>query len=117
MTNDVNREGIARIEELARLGLMDAAEAACRDLLARAPQEHKAWTWLGMIKLVGRQGAEAEAALRQAIAIFPRDGRYWNSLSLALRIQSRFADAEIAARNALALENATEYWAGLGDCL
>ena len=93
MTTD-NRAAIARIEDLARLGMMDAAEQACRQLLAHAPQEHKAWAWLGMLSLVRQQTAEAEAAVRQALALFPGDARYWNTLSLALRMQSRFAVRE-----------------------
>src|SRR5205085_12701575 len=35
----------------------------------------------------------------------------------ALRLQSRFAEAETAARQALALDDASDYWSGLGDCL
>src|SRR6267142_6062660 len=112
-----NQAAIARIEELAQLGLFDAAEAACRDLLARAPQEHKAWAWLGMLALAGGRSAEAEPALRQAIALFPRDARYWNTLSVSLRMQGKAADAEAAARNALALHDASDYWAELGNCL
>jgi predicted O-linked N-acetylglucosamine transferase (SPINDLY family) len=115
MTDDSNT--IARIEQLVRLGMMDAAEQACNDLLQQAPREHKAWFWLSMLKLIRQQGAEAEAAIRQALAIFSGDAQYWNLLSLSLRLQSRFADAETAARQALALGDASDYWSGLGDCL
>src|SRR5262245_15376571 len=116
MTADY-RSAIARIEDLVRLGMMDAAEQACRDLLAQAPQEHRAWAWLGMLKLISHQGAESEAAIRQALAIFSGSAHYWNTLSIALRLQARFAEAEKASRQALALEDASEYWSGLGDSL
>jgi predicted O-linked N-acetylglucosamine transferase (SPINDLY family) len=116
MTTD-NRSEIARIEDLVRLGMIDAAEQAASDLTIRAPQDDKAWAWLGMLKLVRHQGVEAEAAIRRALTIFSGNARYWNSLSLALRLQSRFAEAEKAARQALALEDHAEYWSVLGDCL
>jgi protein O-GlcNAc transferase len=116
MTTD-NRNAIARIEELVRLGMMDAAEQACRQVLEHDAREHKAWAWLAMLMLVRQQAAEAEAAIRQAISIFSGDARYWNTLSLALRLQSRFADAETASRQSLALDDTSEYWSGLGDCL
>src|SRR4051794_6931093 len=109
MTND-NHTAIARVEELVRLGTMDAAEQLCNELLRQAPHEHKAWFWLGMLRLIRQQGAESEAAIRQALAIFSGNAQYWNSLSLALQLQSRFADAEAAARQALALNDASEYW-------
>src|SRR6476646_10217102 len=104
MTTD-NRSEIARIEDLVRLGMLDAAEQAASDLTIRAPQDDKAWAWLGMLKLVRHPGVEAEAAIRRALTIFSGNARYWNSLSLALRLQSRFAEAEKAARQALALED------------
>ncbi len=116
MTNDL-RNSIARIEDLVRLGMLDAAEQAASDLTVQAPQEDKAWAWLGMLKLVRQQGAEAEAAIRRAISIFSGNARYWNSLSLALRLQLRFPEAESAARQALALEDNAEYWSVLGDSL
>src|SRR5262245_16117891 len=112
-----NQDTIAQIEELARLGLFDAAESACRELLARASQEHKAWAWLGMLALARRRPDEAEPAVRQAIALYPHDPRYWNTLSLSLRMQGKPADAEIAARNALTLDDAGGHWAELGNCL
>lgn len=108
---------IAQIEQLVRMGMMDAAEEACRQVVAQSAREHRAWSWLAMLKLVRGQGVEAEAAIRQALAVFAKDARYWNSLSLALRLQYRFAEAETAARQALALTDSAEYWAGLGDCL
>jgi predicted O-linked N-acetylglucosamine transferase (SPINDLY family) len=116
MTTDY-RNVIARIEELVRLGMIDAAQQGCRQLLAEAPQEHKAWAWLAMLALVQQRAAEAENAIRRAVSIFSGDARYWNTLSIALRLQARFMEAESAARQALALEDASEYWAGLGDCL
>src|SRR5262245_29923445 len=112
-----NQDAIAQIEEFAREGQCDAAEAACRELIARAPHEHKAWVLLGMMALTLGRAAEAEAALRQAVALQPHDARYWNGLSLALLVQGNAVDAESAARQAVALADAGEYWAGLGNCL
>ena len=111
------REAIARIEELARLGLLDAAQAACRELLAGEPHSHQAWAWLGFLAVAQGKPAEGEAALRRAIALNSGDARYWNTLSLSLRMQAKASEAEAAARTALALDDAAEYWAALGNCL
>ena len=86
---------IARIEGFARAGKLVEAEAACREVLARAPQEYRAWCLLGLVKLAGGQGADAEAALNQSTRLFPHDGRYWNALSLALRMQSRLQNMNV----------------------
>src|SRR5207253_3783648 len=112
-----NQDGITRIEELARMGMLEAAEAACRELLAAAPQEHRAWAWLGMLSLARGRPADSESALRQAITLEPRDGRYWNTLALALRLQGKAAEGELAARNALALDAAADHWVTFANCL
>jgi protein O-GlcNAc transferase len=115
--DDANREAIGRIERLARGGMLAEAEAECREVLARAPQEYRAWCLLGLVKLAAGQGAEAEAALLQATQVFPHDGRYWNSLSLALRMQSRLVEAEAAAVRAVRLNDVGDHWSELGHCL
>src|SRR5437016_1195159 len=107
--------GITQIEELARMGMFEAAESACRELLATAPQEHKAWAWLGMLALARGRPADGESALRQAIALEARDGRYWNTLCLALRMQGKAREAESAARSALEREDAAGHWFCLGN--
>src|SRR5262245_42629633 len=86
---DVVAVAIRRVEELARLGQMEAAEAGCRELLTRAPQDSRGWASLGMVKLLGGRAAEAEGPLKQAIGLYANDARYWNMLSLALRVLSR----------------------------
>src|SRR6185503_15820548 len=96
-----SQEAITQIEELVRTGMLDAAEAACRQLVIAAPGEPKGWLWLGLLALARRRGAEAEGALRQAVSLQPGDARYWNSLALALRLQGKAAEGESAARNAL----------------
>jgi protein O-GlcNAc transferase len=115
MTND--QQAIARITELAMRGQLDAAERACRELLAQAPQEHRAWAWLGMLALAKSQPAQAEQALRQAVGLYPHDARYWHPLSAALRMLGKPADAETAARSALELSDTGEHWASLANCL
>jgi len=115
MTND--QQAIARITELAMRGQLDAAELACRELLAQAPQEHRAWAWLGMLALAKSQPAQAEQALRQAVGLYPHDARYWHPLSAALRMLGKPAEAETAARSALDLSDTGEHWASLANCL
>src|SRR5262245_18560302 len=116
MTGDTDN-AVAEIERLVRGGQMPAAEQVCREVVARWPQEHRAWSWLAMLHVLQGRGAEAEAAIRRAIGLFSGDARYWNSLCLALRLQARPAEAEAAVRQALTLADTAEYWAGLGDCL
>lgn len=117
MSSETTQAAIARIEQLAQLGLFDAADAACRELLASAPGEHKGWVWLGMLAIARGQAAEGEPALRQAIAIWPNDPRYWNTLALALRMQGKAGEGEVAAKKALSLADSSEYWGELGNCL
>jgi len=116
-SGDPEKEAIARIEGLARGGKLAEAEVECREVLGRAPQDHRPWCLLGLVKLAAGQGAEAEAALVQATQLFPHDGRYWNALSLALRMQSRQEEAESAATNAVRLDDAGDHWSELGHCL
>src|SRR3954470_22030195 len=99
-----HQDAITRIEELARIGMLDAAESECRELLGVAPQQHRAWAWLGMLSLARGRPSDGEAALRQAVSLEPRDGQYWNSLALALRMQGKAAEGESAARNSLSLD-------------
>jgi predicted O-linked N-acetylglucosamine transferase (SPINDLY family) len=110
-------DAIARIEDFVRLGLLDAAQAACRELIAQTPQEHRAWALLGAAAIAGGRPAEAEPALRQAVALAPQQARYWNHLSLGLRLLGKPVEAESAARQAVALADISEHWAGLGNCL
>src|SRR3954467_45065 len=99
------------------MGMLDAAESACRQLLAAAPRDHQAWALLGAMALARGKPADGEAALRKAIGLAPRDGRYWNSLALALRMQARSVEGELAARNAIQFDDVADYWATLGACL
>jgi protein O-GlcNAc transferase len=108
---------IEEIERLARQGAYGEAEAACESLLRMSPLEHKAWAWIGMLRLARQRHAEAEAPLRRAIDLFSNDNRYWNALCLSLRSQNRMGEAEVAARNALALLDSAEHWASLANCL
>lgn len=113
-----NQAAITQIEELARMGMFDAAEGACRQLVAAAPQEPKGWLWLGLLALARGRGADAEGALRQAVAMQPREARYWNSLALAFRLQGKAAEGESAARNAVALDaGAPDHWVTLAGCV
>jgi len=113
----VTDQALAQIQELAGMGSFDAAESACRQLVAAAPQEHRAWALLGIISLARGKPVDGEAALRRAIALAPRDGRYWNSLALALRMLARSVEGELAARNAIQFDDAADHWATLGNCL
>ena len=117
MPDSITQPAIARIEHLAQLGLFDAADAACRELLASAPGEHKGWAWLGMLAIARGQAANGEPARRQAIALWPNDPRYWNTLALSLRMQGKAGEGEAAAKNVLALADSSEYWGELGNCL
>lgn len=108
---------LSRIEELTRLGQLDAAEAACGALTQQRPQGHEGWGWRGMLALVRGRCPEAETYLRQALALCDRDPHYWGNLSHALRGQGRHKEAEEAARRALMLSDAADFWAHLGNCL
>jgi protein O-GlcNAc transferase len=114
--DSIVQAAIARIESLARGGQLEAAQAACEELLAAAPQEYRAWTLLGMLAMARGQPAAAEAPLKHAVGLFSGDARCWHMLSLAMRMQGKSADAEAAARQTLAQDDGAVYWAGLADC-
>src|SRR5947207_1433570 len=111
------QDGITRIEELARMGMFEAAESACRELLAAAPQEHKAWAWLGVLAqspqlvpawlVLGNAERmrdrlpQAEAAYREAVRLSPQDRDSRFNLALVLLQQLSFGEAEAWCRQLL----------------
>ena len=90
----------------ARLCLASAdlarAEAHCRAVLARQPNNAVALTLLG-VSLRGRDAPGAEAALRRASEIDPRNGDAFFHLGNLYRDMNRSAAAAAAYENALAV--------------
>src|SRR5262245_33819673 len=108
---------LLRIDELRRLGLPDAADAASRELLQVAPDEPKAWLAWGTSALARGSPTEAESAFRQAVALEPRNAAAASYLSVALLHQGQAKEAETYARQAVALDDSnSHFWGNLGAC-
>lgn len=94
---------LAEALTLTQAGRLAEAEAACRALLERRPDQADALQLLGVLR--ARSGAfdEACAALRQAIGLDPQP-RYHYNLGNVLKAMGRSGEAEAAYRAALDLK-------------
>lgn len=98
---------------LLRMRRLQEAEAACRDVLAVAPQEAAALHLLGLIRKEAGDLQQGEQLLRASIRIEPRRGEFHVNLANLLQRQGRLSEAEESYRRAVALD-ATQRSARLG---
>jgi predicted O-linked N-acetylglucosamine transferase (SPINDLY family) len=109
---------LERIREQTERGLLDDAEATCKELLQRAQHEPEAWAWRGLLMLARARLTDAEVAFRQALALQPENPHYLTYVSTAVRGQGRAVQAEEFARQAIAACNKhAAYWVNLGAAL
>jgi Flp pilus assembly protein TadD len=93
----------ARITSLVQKGDLAGAEAACRELLAKAPRDPTATHLLGLIRKYAGDMPAAEFLLRESIALEPREPGFKSNLAHLLRRLRRPRDAESLYREALQL--------------
>lgn len=110
-----NAAAVGVIDQLMGYGRLAEAEQACRFVLARTPDEARAWTRYGLICFMRGAVVEAEDALRRGVELNPVDSDALNNLS-ALQFQiGKHDDAEHNARESIRLGNRSAApWTNLG---
>jgi len=107
-----------RIRDQVLAGQLDSAEIDCRQLIAAAPEEADAWSWLGLLMSARGRWPDAESALQRAVELRPAGAHFWTYLSVAVHKQGRAVEAESFARQALSLDQQHgAYWFNLGEAL
>ena len=91
----------AKVHELMTLGMWEAAEAGCNELLQHAPGDGRTWYYTGMALLRRQDFTKAEAALSQAVTLTPENGAAWNLLSIAFYSQGKWAETATACQQAV----------------
>ncbi len=94
---------LAKAHDLLRRGQLQAAEAACRALLAVASRDADALHLLGLVRKQAGDLDQAETLLRSSVEAAPDRAEYHANLGNLLRSRGRIADAELAYRMALQL--------------
>ena len=88
-----SRGTISEALELINTGLLDQAEALCRDAVARNPKDVNMTALLGVIMLKSRRPDEAEQCLREAIKLAPNFAKPHEDLGRLLVGQQRSEEA------------------------
>ena len=107
-------------EALSRqtLAQWDAAEAAYREVLARAPRHPMALQLLGVLLLQTDRAEAGVACLRQSVEVNPDDPLAWNNLASGLKQLGDFDAALQACDRTLALRPAhVPAWCNCGELL
>lgn len=107
-------------EALSRqtLAQWDAAEAAYREVLARAPRHPMALQLLGVLLLQTDRVEAGVACLRQSVEVNPDDPLAWNNLASGLKQLGDFDAALQACDRTLALRPAhVPAWCNCGELL
>lgn len=85
-------------------GNFQAAEERYQSVLAREPENGKAYQLLGKLAMEQGQFADAAILLKRATSLTPDSADIWVDLGNAYAEQERFSDAEAAARRAIQLQ-------------
>ncbi|MGH7306413.1 MAG: tetratricopeptide repeat protein [Candidatus Rokuibacteriota bacterium] len=119
MTPLAVRRALEAAVSLHRAGRLQAAEAAYRDILARAPDHPDALHLLGVVAAQAGDADRAVDLIRRAIAGQPGNAEFHANLALALRKATRLDEAVAAYRRAADLApDRPEAWVSLGKaCL
>lgn len=94
---------LARVAALGSQGRFAEAEAACREVLARAPDDAAAHRHLGLALLEQGRLAEAVAALGESVRLAPADAAARDTLAVALCRSGTVAEGVAEAERAAAL--------------
>jgi protein O-GlcNAc transferase len=97
---------LSAAQERLRAGDLAGAQAACNEVLARAPRNPDALSLLAISHLMAGEPALAVPVLKAAVAVQPRHGPALENLGLAHLMLSAFPDAEHALRAASGLRGA-----------
>lgn len=92
---------LAQITALLRERKLQAAETACRTLLAKAPAHAAATHLLGLIRKDAGDALEGERLMRTSIALEPHEPEFRFNLANLLRRLGRSAEAERLYREVL----------------
>ena len=99
-----SRATISEALELINTGLLDQAEALCRDVVARNPKDVNMTALLGVILLKSRRPDEAEQCLREAINLAPSFAKPHEDLGRLLVERGRAEEAVKVLKNATRLD-------------
>ena len=97
-------EALARAGALEQAGRLDEAEAQCRAILARAPDDAGALNLSGVLAARRGQLNLAIGWLERAVASDPDTGTYQRNLCELYRLAGRLDDALACGRRAVALD-------------
>ncbi|MCC7284288.1 MAG: tetratricopeptide repeat protein, partial [Acetobacteraceae bacterium] len=95
---------VNRANAWAGKGKLEAAEQACREAIALAPEMAEAHSNLGSLLRRQNRMQEAEAAFRAAARLQPANAEIASNLAVALRDQNRLGEAEAVYRQAILLK-------------
>ena len=99
-----------------KLGDLEGAETAVRDVLAREPANPTALNFLGyLLADHNRKLSEAVGLIQQALAIDPNNGAYLDSLGWAYYRLGRLSDARVQLERAILLADDPVIHEHLGD--
>lgn len=102
--NTIDPSQLAHVTTLLRQGNLAGAEAACRDLLTKAPRNPAATHLLGLIRKDAGDAGDGERLLRESIALEPGQPEFRANLANLLRKLGRPKEAEAAYRESLQLD-------------
>ncbi len=98
------RSDLARAFALFNAGHLQEAEAACREMLGKAPRDAAAMHLLGLTRKRAGDLIEAERLLRASLEFEPGEADFHTNLAVLLRQSARLEEAEALFRQALALD-------------
>lgn len=90
-------------QALRRAGEYAEAEAVCRAVLSRTPDDAEALHFLGMLACEAGRLEEAAALVGRAVALFPESPRFLSNLAVVLGRMGRHGEAIEPLRRAIAL--------------
>ncbi|HWE02405.1 MAG TPA: tetratricopeptide repeat protein [Tepidisphaeraceae bacterium] len=118
MTQDALIHAYAVAADHYKAGRLQQAEDACREIVARAPNQGEPWQLLGTIAADRGQIERAVALFRRASQLSPASAECQRNLARVLKRQNQFDAAISAYRRALQLEPGdAPTHAGFGDLL
>ena len=100
----VIRAELMRAVELHRTGRLDAAEALCKKVLRRQPNQPDALHFLGIIAMDRGRYGQAIELIAQALTATPNNANAHSNLGNALKAAGRGTEAAAHYRSAIALD-------------
>lgn len=109
--NEAIRALYLRVNELTQLGMWDAAQETCTELVRATPQDALAWYCLGEVERQRNRLADAIGALQQAASLAPDNVQYCQSLAVLLQAAGRWQEVAQLSHHVLTrdVHNATSW--------